>query len=250
MRQFGLIGFPLSHSFSKGYFSDKFLKEGLADCSYELYPLPNIELLPSLINETPLLKGLNVTIPYKEKVLSFVDIISPAVSAIGACNCIKIINHTLHAFNTDIIGFEMTLKYKLQPWHKQALIFGTGGAAKAVAYVLDILGIGYYFVSRNENAEKGILGYDQVNEQLLQNCLLLINTTPLGMYPNTADCPQIAYQFITTQHYLYDLVYNPSLTLFLQKGQENGAAIQNGYAMLLIQAEESWKIWNKKSSSV
>lgn len=243
MKLYGLIGFPLTHSFSKKYFTEKFQQTGIDNCLYENFPLENIDQIKHLLNNTDL-KGLNVTIPYKEQVLPFLDEQNEVVKAIGACNCIKINNGKLKGFNTDVVGFENSIKNFLKPYHTKALIFGTGGAAKAVEYVLQKLNIDYLFVSRKKGTPKTI-SYHELKVEILQEHLLLINTTPLGMYPKVDDCPDIAYDYLTPQHHLYDLVYNPEKTLFLQKGEMKGATIQNGYEMLILQAEESWRIWNE-----
>jgi shikimate dehydrogenase len=242
MKVYGLIGYPLTHSFSKKYFTEKFKQEGIPGCVYENFPLENIEQLKNLLQQETQLFGLNVTIPYKEQVISFLDERDEVVKATGACNCIKIEKRKLKGFNTDVTGFEKSLKKYLQPQHTKALIFGTGGAAKAVEYVLQKLGIDYLFVSRKKGNAKTISYHDLKVEILLQH-LLLINTTPLGMYPKVDDCPDIAYDYLTPHHHLYDLVYNPGKTLFLQKGEAMGATVQNGYEMLILQAEESWRIW-------
>jgi shikimate dehydrogenase len=241
MRQFGLIGYPLSHSFSKKYFTEKFEKEGLNDCRYDNYSIASITELSELLKSIPL-EGLNVTIPYKEQVLPFLSGASAMVKEVKACNCIKIEAGRLIGYNTDVTGFEVSLKARLAPHHKNALILGTGGAAKAIEYVLKKLGIHYRYVSRNATA--GNLSYDNVTPGLLETHTLVINTTPLGMYPNIHQLPFLPYHALGSNHYLFDLVYNPEKTLFLQRGEERGAVIKNGYDMLLIQAEESWKIWN------
>lgn len=243
MKQYGLIGYPLTHSFSKKYFTEKFQQENITDCSYENFPLEDINQLSELL-QLPYLKGLNVTIPYKESVLSFLTEQSDVVKATGACNCIKIEAGKLKGFNTDVVGFEQSLKKFLKPYHTKALIFGTGGAAKAVEYVLQKLDIDYLLVSRKKGNAKTI-SYHELKVELLQQYLLLINTTPLGMYPKIDDCPDIAYDYLTPKHHLFDLVYNPEKTLFLKNGEAKGASIQNGHEMLLLQAEESWKIWNE-----
>jgi shikimate dehydrogenase len=245
MNLFGLIGFPLSHSFSKKYFTERFLKEGITDTAYENFPIASIEELPGLIAQYPDLKGLNVTIPYKEAVIPFLTHQNDVVKKTSACNCIKIQNGELSGFNTDVIGFERTLKKFLLPAHKKALILGTGGAAKAVGYVLKRLGIEYSYVTRK--ADAGItaqISYQQLTDEQVADHLLIINTTPLGMYPDTEKAPPINYEMITPAHYLFDLTYNPEKTLFLRNGAQHGATIQNGYDMLVIQAEESWNIWN------
>ena len=243
MRKFGLIGKPLTHSFSKKYFTEKFKKENRTDCAYELFPLESIEELSSLLDKNPDLKGLNVTIPYKEKVFPFLTANS-IPDGVGACNCIKIVDGKLKGFNTDIIGFEKTLFPLLLPTHKAALVFGSGGASKAVEYVLQKLGINYQLVGRTKSSAVE-LTYNDITEEMIKRHLLLINTTPLGMYPNTESCPEIPYSAIGAGHLLYDLVYNPAETLFLKNGAMQGAVIKNGEQMLIAQAEESWRIWNE-----
>lgn len=243
MRQFGLIGYPLSHSFSKKFFTEKFEKENLTDCRYDTFSIPSIDDLPGILKNNPELRGLNVTIPYKENVLSFLDEKTALVKKIKACNCIKISNGNLSGHNTDAPAFEQSLKEKLQPHHTKALILGTGGAAKAVEYSLRQLNIFYKYVSRKPSAKS--FSYEQLTESLMQEYTLVINTTPLGMHPNIIEAPQIPYHVLTPRHYLFDLIYNPERTLFLQKGEKQGAAVKNGYEMLVLQAEESWRIWNE-----
>lgn len=240
MKRYGLIGYPLSHSFSQRYFTDKFLKEQISGSVYENYPISTIDEFPSLIQQRPDLCGLNVTIPYKEKVIPFLTHQSEVVRAIGACNCIKIREGVLTGYNTDVTGFELSMLPHLQPHHTKALVLGTGGAAKAVHYVLHKLGIEFLEVSRTPSSPRQI-AYSEVN---VQDYLLIINTSPVGMYPKVDECPPLPYHLLTPRHYLYDLVYNPAKTLFLQKGEERGATIENGKDMLVIQAEESWRIWN------
>ena len=242
MRLFGLIGYPLSHSFSKNYFTKKFEEEGLIDCRYENFSIPSVDELKTILENNPGLNGLNVTIPYKEKVTSFLDHNSATTEQIGACNCIKIIDGKLYGYNTDVIGFEKTLDIKLLPHHKKALVLGSGGASKAVQFVLRKKGIEFIVVSRSNNST--FLSYENLTSKIIHEHLLIINTTPLGMQPHTDLYPSIDYSGLTTQHYLYDLIYNPAKTIFLQKGERMGAAIQNGAEMLIIQAEESMKIWN------
>ncbi|MBS1666033.1 MAG: shikimate dehydrogenase [Bacteroidetes bacterium] len=244
MRKFGLIGYPLSHSFSQKYFTEKFRKENIPDCLYQNFPIPEISQFAALLDSESTLQGLNVTIPYKEQIIPFLHIKTQVVAEIGACNCIKIKDGKLYGFNTDVIGFEISLKKKLREEHKKALILGTGGAAKAVEFVMGKLGISYQFVSRNSSSTNTI-GYQDLNEKILRDSLLIINTTPLGMFPKTETYPNIPYDALTDKHYLFDLVYNPEKTVFLQKGEEHGASIHNGGEMLAIQAEESWKIWNE-----
>ena len=246
MNLYGLIGFPLGHSFSKQYFTEKFVREGLSDCSFEAFPISSINKFPALIKEHTTLKGLSVTIPYKEQVLDFVTELSDEVKYIGATNSIKIIGEKLIAYNTDIIGFEQSFCKMLQQSHKKALVLGTGGASKAIQYVLKKLGMDFLVVTRSENLKNGQINYNMIDEKMMNEYLVIINCTPIGMSPNENACPNIPYQFIKPNHYLYDLVYKPEKTLFLQKGEEKGALVQNGYEMLLIQAEASWKIWNNE----
>jgi shikimate dehydrogenase len=242
MRQFGLIGYPLTHSFSKKFFEEKFEKENLADCRYDTFSIPSIDELPNVLKNNPDLRGLNVTIPYKEDVVSYLQEKTTLVKKIKACNCIKITNGKLTGYNTDAPAFEQSLKEKLQPHHTKALILGTGGAAKAVEYSLRQLNITYKYVSRKPSAKS--FSYEQLTDAVMQEYTLIINTTPLGMHPNIVEAPQIPYHALTSKHYLFDLIYNPPKTLFLQKGEQQGAAIKNGLEMLVLQAEESWRIWN------
>jgi shikimate dehydrogenase len=244
MKWFGLIGYPLLHSFSKKYFTEKFEKEGLKDCAYENFPIPGIDELTKIL-ALPGLQGLNVTIPYKEQVISFLHQSSDVVKKTNACNCIKISGGRLYGFNTDVAGFENSLKGKLNPAiHQQALILGTGGSSKAVKYVLEKKGIKFTMVSRKPAA--GSLSYEQITKEVILAHKLIINTTPLGMFPNMVEAPPLPYQFFTRDHFLFDLIYNPDKTLFLKKGEEQGAQIQNGYEMLVVQAEVNWKIWNNE----
>ena len=242
MNRFGLIGYPLGHSFSKKYFTEKFEKEGIKDSIFELFPIESIDKLPELINTYPDLKGLSVTIPYKQSVYQYLNAVNiPA--GINACNSIKIENGKLTGYNTDYIGFEKSFTELLQPRHKKALVLGNGGATEAVVYVLNKLNIEYRIVSRKIHGSS-TLTYSDVNEDLIKEYTVIINSTPLGTYPDINNCADIPYQYLSPSHYLFDLVYNPSKTLFLQKGEERGAAIKNGYDMLAIQAEASWAIWN------
>lgn len=239
MRKFGLIGFPLSHSFSKKYFTDIFSQEGI-DARYDNYPLKDISEVSSLFND-PMLEGINVTIPFKEAILPYLTEQSDAVKEIGACNCVSIRDGKRIGYNTDVIGFRRSLEKKLKADHRKALVLGTGGAAKAVLYVLRNKSIDAVQVSRTTSATA--LSYDDLTEALVSEYKLIINTTPLGMFPEVDQCPALPYEAIGTSHYLYDLVYNPAKTLFLQKGEEQGAVIENGHDMLIIQADESRKIW-------
>ncbi|ETZ19511.1 shikimate dehydrogenase [Pedobacter sp. V48] len=247
MRKFGLIGFPLSHSFSKKFFTEKFLNENIPDCEYELFPIEHIELLPELISKNVELEGLNVTIPYKLAVLPFLNEVDEAAEQIGAVNCISIHRNNgkelLTGYNTDAYGFEESLKPMLNEHHKKALIFGDGGAAKAVKYVLNKLSIPFIVVTRSPTLDSIL--YDAVTSELLQDYTVLINTTPLGMSPNTETCPDIPYEALTERHLAYDLVYNPEETTFLAKSGTSGASVKNGLEMLYLQAERSWYIWNK-----
>jgi shikimate dehydrogenase len=243
MRLFGLIGYPLSHSFSKKYFTEKFEKEGLLECRYELFPIEFIEQLPGILHENPEMVGLNVTIPYKKKVLAYLDESENIPAELDACNCICIKNGKLIGYNTDYTGFQKTLSPLLLPHHKNALILGNGGAAASVIYALKQFGIEYAVVSRKIHPGSTFT-YAEIDENIIAAHSIIINTTPLGMYPKTDNCPAIPYKYITSQHLLYDLLYNPAKTLFLQKGEERGAIIKNGEEMLVLQAEESWRIWN------
>lgn len=252
MRQFGLIGYPLSHSFSQKFFTEKFLRENIVNAQYENFPIATIESFAALWKEHPSLEGLNVTIPYKKEVIAFLQHSSPVVQAIKACNCIRKFNNELYGYNTDVIGFEKSLLPFLKAHHTHALILGTGGASAAVQWVLQKLNIQYQVVSRKsntieENTElKASLSYDQLSNSIIESHTLIINTSPLGMFPNVNEAPPIAYDAITAQHHLYDLVYNPIETLFMKNGLAKGATVQNGLDMLHIQAEESWTIWNAK----
>ena len=245
MRKFGLIGYPLSHSFSKKYFNSKFEQEGISDCFYELYPLKTIEELPELLANTPDLEGLNVTIPYKQAVIPFLQAIEKGAEEVGAVNVIKIENGQLIGYNSDIYGFEQSLLDFLGKDKndlKRALILGSGGAAKAVSFVLKKMKIDYKIVSRTPKYDQLI--YEQLTPSLINRHLLLINTTPLGMAPNSSTYPDLPYQYLSDKHYLFDLVYNPEKTLFLAKGEQNGAKTCNGLKMLYLQAEKAWEIWN------
>jgi len=245
MRKFGLIGYPLSHSFSKKFFSEKFRDEQIRDCTYELYPIVGTELIGPLLDD-PELEGINVTIPYKLQVLPLLHEIDEAAAEIGAVNCIKIsrngLDRKLKGFNTDAYGFEASISPLLKPHHTKALVLGDGGAAKAVKYVLKKLNIPYLVLSRN--AESPNLSYAELRPELLREYTVLINTTPLGMSPDISSCPDIPYGELTTQHLVYDLVYNPEETTFLKNAAARGAMVKNGMEMLYLQAERSWFIWN------
>lgn len=247
MRKFGLIGYPLGHSFSGKYFREKFNRESIEDCVYSNYEIPSISALSDILKD-PELNGLNVTIPYKELVISFLHKKDQVVEEIAACNCIKILNGELTGYNTDVVGFENSLKEKLTRTDKRALILGTGGSSKAVAWVLNKAGIEYLFVTRNKPLNGSWITYEELSREILELHSLIINTTPLGMHPKTEAYPPIPYQWIGQGHYLFDLVYNPSKTLFLEKGELAGARTKNGADMLALQAEASWGIWNEQSA--
>ncbi|TPE44870.1 shikimate dehydrogenase family protein [Pontibacter mangrovi] len=243
MRKFGLIGKKLGHSFSKKYFTDKYEREGIADAVYELYELPGVHELPKLLQQEPELLGLNVTVPYKEQVIPLLDELDEAAERIGAVNTIKISNGRTKGYNTDYIGFRDSLEtFYPEQERKQALVLGTGGAAKAVWAALEAMQIPYLRVSRQEG--EGQLSYRQLGPEILATYNLLINTTPLGMYPQVHEAPQLPYSYITPQHFVYDLVYNPEQTLLLQKAAAEGAKTLNGLPMLQGQAEAAWHIWN------
>ena len=242
MRTYGLIGYPLTHSFSQQYFTKKFIELSINDAEYFTFSIPSIDDLNEVIATHPNLCGLNITIPYKKKVLTFLTHADETVTELGACNCIHIKNGQFLGYNTDVIGFEKSLKPFLQPHHQKALILGTGGAAAAVAYVLRKLNIEFQYVSR-EGGESN-LSYEQLNADIINDHTLIVNTSPVGQYPNIKEAPALPYVSIGTQHHLFDLIYNPSETSFLQQGRSRGATIQNGYEMLVLQAEASWDIWN------
>lgn len=243
-RLFGLIGYPLSHSFSKRYFTEKFAQEGIEDARYELFPIPNVAELPKLVRDHPTLVGLNVTIPYKQQVLPYMQELEAGAEAVGAVNTIKVTDRGLIGFNSDVHGFEQSLLkafQRLKSVPQSALILGTGGAARAVAYVLDRLGITRQYVSRNPAGDH--ISYGEVDQSVMENHRLIINTTPLGMSPNVDTFPPISYRFAGKEHLFFDLVYNPEQTTFLKMGAERGSQTQNGLDMLYGQAEESWQFW-------
>ena len=249
MRKFGLIGFPLGHSFSKKYFTEKFLSEGIKDTLYENYPLEDLSQLPSLIAREPNLCGLNVTIPYKTEVLKYVDKQSADVQEIGAVNVLKINRsgnaYTISGFNSDITGIYETLAPYLTKPGCNVLVLGTGGASKALNYTLRKFGCNVNFVSRE--AREGVYTYDQVNSGMIFSNKIIINSTPLGMFPNIITKPPIDYTQITSDHILFDLVYNPEITAFLEEGMKRGATTLTGLKMLFSQAERAWEIWNNET---
>jgi shikimate dehydrogenase len=246
MRSYGLIGYPLGHSFSRKFFTEKFLKENKQE-QYLNFEIPEISLLPSVISDHPELAGLNVTIPFKEKVISFIDRLDPVASEIGAVNTIRIARNPggtfLEGFNTDVYGFSESLKPLLLPHHRKALVLGSGGASRAVKYSLELLGLDWIQVSRDSNKGKSV-SYDDLDQRALEEYTLIVNTTPLGTFPDIHSFPDIPFHWITSRHLLYDLVYNPSETRFLAMGKEQGATIKNGYEMLELQAIRSYEIWN------
>jgi shikimate dehydrogenase len=252
-RVFGLIGFPLSHSFSKGFFADKFTQANILDARYDNFPIETLQNFAALWENNSSLEGINITIPHKKAVIPFVDHPSSVVKKIQACNCIRKFNNELYGYNTDVIGFEKSLLPFLKPHHKTALILGTGGAAAAVEWVLEKLQIEYRFVTRQVkegiSTEKNI-SYASLTKDIIAAHTLIVNTSPVGMYPNIDQAPDIPYEGITSQHHLYDLIYNPAETLFLTQGKAKGATIQNGLEMLHLQAEASWEIWNSPSPMI
>jgi shikimate dehydrogenase len=242
MHLYGLIGFPLEHSFSPQYFAEKFYRENITGTEYRLFPIENITDFILLKNRHPNLKGLNVTIPHKESIIPFMDELDAVAEAVGAVNCINLTEGKAIGYNTDVYGFEQSLTPLLQPHHEKALVLGTGGAAKAVAYVLNKLNIAFSQVSRTP--APNVLTYHDLNHQLLQEHTIIINTTPLGMHPNIYDFPDIPYRLLSARHLLFDLIYRPEKTVFLIKGEQQGAVVKNGLEMLYLQAEKSWEIWH------
>ncbi|WP_298497899.1 shikimate dehydrogenase [uncultured Algibacter sp.] len=246
MKKLGLLGKDISYSFSRSYFKKKFEDENINDISYENFDIKNIDLFPSIIKDTKNLKGLNVTIPYKEQVIPYLDKINKKAKAIGAVNTIRITKKgKLVGYNTDCYGFKNTLKPYIKSHHKKALILGTGGASKAIAYTFNELGISYQYVSRN--LKDGVsFTYNTLTEKDIKEHQIIVNCTPLGTFPNIEDCPNIPYAAITKNHILFDLIYNPEETKFLSLGKQNKATIINGLNMLRLQAEKSWSIWDIK----
>jgi shikimate dehydrogenase len=246
-KKLGLIGYPLTHSFSAKYFAEKFKKEGIEGYTYENFEIPKIEDFTEIIENNPDIVGLNVTIPFKEQIIPFLDELDDEAREIGAVNTIKVIRKDgvvkLKGYNTDIYGFRETLKPLLKMHHYKALILGTGGAAKAVEYVLKKIGLDILYVSRNPKSENE-KRYEELNDIAVNNFPVIINSTPLGMYPKIDVCPSLPYDYLTKDNLLYDLIYNPSETLFMKKGAEKGAITQNGLEMLKLQAQKAWEIWN------
>ncbi|HSI78962.1 MAG TPA: shikimate dehydrogenase [Lunatimonas sp.] len=246
MRRFGLIGFPLTHSFSKKYFTEKFDRENIANCRYDLFEIPDIKELPALLEREKELVGLNVTIPYKLQVIPYLNELDPACSAIGAVNCIRIENGILKGFNTDYVGFRNSLDNWIPGSKPNALILGTGGAAKAVMQALIDFKIPFLQVSRNQSDLEHTITYEELadNVSILDTHRLLINTTPLGMYPHTEEMPPLPMERIGADHYAYDLIYNPDNTALMKAVESRGGKVKNGLEMLHLQAEAAWDIWN------
>jgi len=241
IKHYGLIGYPLTHSFSPAYFSNKFRQEDI-DAVYEKYELKDISEFSKLVRVRPEIQGLNVTIPYKQAIIPFINELSEEAKAISAVNCIAFKDGKLKGHNTDVVGFEKSLLPLLKPSHQKALVLGTGGSSLAVRYVLDRINIPYQLVSRTKSPTT--ITYDEVAEAILKESLIIVNTTPLGMFPNVENCPPLPYPALTSAHILYDLIYNPAETKFLALGKLQGAYIKNGWEMLQLQAEASWNIWN------
>ncbi|MCR5643056.1 MAG: shikimate dehydrogenase [Prevotella sp.] len=248
MDKYGLIGYPLGHSFSISYFNQKFADENI-DAEYVNFEIPSIDDLQEILDTNPDLLGLNVTIPYKEKVIPFLDSISPEAQAIGAVNVIRIKHEgrkvKLKGFNSDVIGFTQSIEPMLdKKWHQKALVLGTGGASKAITYGLKSLGIEPVYVSRYQRP--GTIQYEQITPEVVKEYNVIVNCTPLGMYPHVEECPLLPYEAMDSHTILYDLIYNPDETLFMKKGRKQGADVKNGLEMLLLQAFASWEIWNGK----
>lgn len=246
--KYGLIGYPLGHSFSRGYFNEKFKAEGI-DAEYLNFEIPSIDDFMEVIEENPDLKGLNVTIPYKESVINYLDELAPAARQIGAVNVIQIVRQPkgkvkLVGHNSDVIGFTQSIEPLLKPHHRKALVLGTGGASKAVFHGLKSLGIEPTQASRTPK-DPTYLTYGQLTPEIMTEHTVIVNTTPLGMYPKTDTCPDIPYELLTADHLLYDVVYNPDETLFMKRGKAQGASVKNGLEMLLLQAFAAWKIWQE-----
>ena len=247
MKKYGLLGYPLGHSFSKNYFNQKFEAEKI-DAEYLNFEIPDIKEIKNVIKENPELNGLNVTIPYKQQVIPYLDDLDDDARQIGAVNVIKFSKGLfgkvkLKGYNSDIIGFKQSIEPLLKDHHRKALILGTGGASKAVFHGLKQLGIAATFVSRQ--CKEYCITYEEITEKIMEQYHVIVNTTPLGMYPNVNACPNIPYELLTSDHLLYDLLYNPDETLFMQKGKEQGAVVKNGLEMLLLQAFAAWEIWQK-----
>ena len=246
MNKYGLIGYPLGHSFSINYFNEKFENEGM-DALYENFEIPSIKQFPEIIDTNPDLRGLNVTIPYKEQVIEYLDFLSPEAQAIGAVNVIRVEHKgkktILKGYNSDVIGFTRSIEPLLERYHKKALILGTGGASKAIDFGLKSLGLQTLRVSRQEKPEA--ITYEQITPKLIKDYNVIVNCTPCGMYPHADECPKLPYEEMDSHTLLYDLLYNPDETLFMKRGKVHGALVKNGLEMLLLQAFASWEFWNK-----
>ena len=247
MDKYGLIGYPLGHSFSIGYFNEKFANENIDAC-YINFEIPTIDQLHEVLDENPELRGLNVTIPYKEQVIPFLDAVSPEAKAIGAVNVIRVErrgkNTFLKGYNSDVIGFTQSIEPLLEPSHKKALILGTGGASKAIDFGLRSLGLATAFASRS--GRPGTISYESLTPEDMHEYKVIVNCTPLGMYPKVETCPNLPYEAMDSHTLLYDLIYNPDETLFMKCGRERGATVINGLEMLLLQAFASWEFWNQE----
>ena len=244
MNLYGLIGYPLGHSFSKKYFDQKFIDENITGSSFELFAIKDINKFLKLIEENTNLKGLAVTIPHKQSILPFINYVTVGAKEIGAVNCIKFVDGHTTGHNTDVVGFEKSLLPLLQPHHTKALVLGTGGSSKAVQYVLKLLKIDFLLVSRDNSNIQNCIAYNDIDQKIMAKYSIIINCTPIGMTPNENVMPAIPYELLSKNHLLYDLIYAPEKTLFLKKGEVKGCTIKNGFEMLTIQAEENWKIWN------
>lgn len=242
MTKFGIIGYPLGHSFSKGFFTEKFARESI-DAQYLNFEIPDVAMLPDVLRNNPELRGLNVTLPHKQAVIPLLDEMSEEAKEIGAVNVIRIRDGRLKGFNSDIIGFTNSIKPLLMPHHKKALILGTGGASKAIRVGLNRLGIEWTYVSRSPR--EGMITYEDITAETLQAYTVIVNCSPVGMFPNVAQAPEIPYDCLSDKHLLFDLVYNPEETLFMKKGREQGATVKNGLEMLHLQAVVSWDFWNE-----
>lgn len=247
MKKYGLIGYPLGHSFSKNFFNEKFHSEDI-DAEYVNFEIPSIDEILKVVVSNPNLAGLNVTIPYKEQVMEYLDEIDEEAKSIGAVNVVKVEHNKgkikLVGYNSDVIGFTQSIEPLLESHHKKALILGTGGASKAVHYALNKLGLQTLFVSRSHRDGQTIT-YEDLTPEIMDEYKVIVNCTPVGMYPKADECPNIPYECLTPAHLLYDLLYNPNTTLFMKKGSDNGAVVKNGIEMLLLQAFGSWDIWNR-----
>lgn len=241
MDKYGLIGFPLGHSFSRGFFTEKFAREGI-DAEYVNFEIPDASMLLDVIRDNPELRGLNVTLPHKQAVIPLLDELSDEAREIGAVNVIRVRDGKLKGFNSDIIGFTESIKPLLQPWHKKALVLGTGGASRAIRVGLTRLGIEWTYVSRTPR--EGMLTYSDLTAEVMQQYMVIVNCSPVGMFPKTGEAPNIPYELLTPKHLLYDLVYNPEETLFMQKGRAQDAIVKNGLEMLHLQAIASWEFWH------